>query len=145
MPHTKLSENAFFGVLFLAGTATTCTMTMPSDAVGAALPMAASPVAMTICGNPVSCTCTETVPCGCHQSGSCSATIVATADNFDYDNSACHVLTTMQSICAIGQTCAPPASSSCGSDDGCEAYGSPNYVFSTKYFALPQGCECDPV
>ncbi|GIK15954.1 MAG: hypothetical protein BroJett003_09180 [Planctomycetota bacterium] len=138
-------RNQFVTASFLGtGMAAMSALTRPCLAA-AALPMLVNATANVTCGNPVSCLCTETIPCDCHESGSCAATVVATADHFDYDDSACYILATMSSICAIGQNCTPPGASSCANDDGCYAYGNPLFIYATKYFAQPQTCECDPV
>ncbi len=110
----------------------------------AALPVMAVVVTQK-CGYPSACYCVESIPCRCHESGFCSATIEAVFDNFDYNNTQCKVLYEFPAVCAVGQSCSPPAGSSCANDDGCDPYGTPIPVYQTKYFASQASCECDPV
>ncbi|GIK15956.1 MAG: hypothetical protein BroJett003_09200 [Planctomycetota bacterium] len=137
-------RNQFVTASFLGtGMAAVSALTKPCLAA-AALPMPGMVVAPK-CGFPSVCYCVESIPCRCHESGFCSATIEATSGDFDYNNSQCKVLFEMQWICAYGQSCSPPAGSSCANDDGCYPVGEPLPVYATRYFATSQGCQCDPV
>lgn len=74
-------RNQFVTASFLvAGMVAVSVLTRPCIAAVSLL-MPVNATTNVACGNPVSCLSTETIPCDCHESGSCAATVVATADN----------------------------------------------------------------